>query len=174
MRAMRRISLPLLLAALLAAFAVAPAAGSAAAAHKSHRVHHRSTRHKSEKHSRHVVRHKRKPATRRHRAVRHVRTRAKSLRTVVAAHRGCLTSLDTQSRRLLALRAGNSGKVRTQAAAARALRVSRTREQLLEQISLFELRGNVPGVCPATGAATTLSPSAQLTVAPSWQPAGTV
>lgn len=181
---MRRISTPILLAVLLAAFAVAPAVGSAAAAHQSHRTHHKQMQHRTK------ARHRKTAAARarahkkvhraahhearQRRAVAHVVPRARRLKVAIASHPRCLASLDAQSRKLVALRTGANGPMHTQAAVARTLHVTLRRERLLEQISVFELRGSVPGVCTSTHTARTLTPSASLTATPPWLHPGSV
>jgi len=86
----------------------------------------------------------------RHHAAARAAAENRRLRSLVARLQGCLASLDPGARRLLSLRAGVGGSARGAAAVARILHVSPTREQLLEQLSLMQLRNQAGAPCAAT------------------------
>jgi hypothetical protein len=97
-------------------------------------------------------------ARRRAIAKRHAAARAaenRRLRSLVARLHGCLASLDPGARRLLSLRAGVGGSPRGAAAVARILHVSPAREQLLEQLSVMQLRNQAGAPCAATTSSAT-------------------
>ena len=74
------------------------------------------------------------------------------LRRLVARLHGCLQTLGSGARRLLSLRAGLDGPVRSPAAAARLLRVSVAREGRLEQRALGALRRSAVTGCAGSAA----------------------
>jgi hypothetical protein len=83
------------------------------------------------------------------------------LRNVVERYRGCVSSLDSRSQRLLSLRAGLRGAPRGAGPVARALPVSAGRERQLERKSLLALQaaagrgcGGSPTLRTATATAT--------------------
>jgi DNA-directed RNA polymerase sigma subunit (sigma70/sigma32) len=86
----------------------------------------------------------------------------------LAGRSGCLSSLDPESRTVLTLRAGLNGSPQSVVAVARMLGVSTLREQLLEQISVLELRGATGGPCAGHSGADTLRPAVRLTATAPW------
>ena len=74
------------------------------------------------------------------------------LRRLVARLRGCLHTLGSGARRLLSLRAGLDGPVRSPAATARLLRVSMAREGRLERRALGALRHSAVTGCAGSAA----------------------
>lgn len=184
---MRRISaVTTTIGAVIAALAILSLAGSAAAAPKhhhhrarahvkatTHRPRHRVTRTRSH-HSRIHKRARAAAARARRASTAAARTESRHLRSLVAGRSACLASLDPASQRLLALRAGLGTKARSAAVTARVLGVSRGREQLLEQISLLELKGDTGGACPAQATGSRLGPSARLTSTAPWLKGGAI
>jgi hypothetical protein len=161
---MRRISRFTTLGALIATFGVQPMSATAAKApHASHHAAHA----KAAKHK-HAAQH-RKTGKR-----VHVTAESRQLRRLVASHAQCMTSVDPTSLRLLTLRSGLDGKKRGQKATAHVLKVSRQREQLLEQIALLELRGQTGGSCSVRTTSNTLGPAARLTATAPWLNRGSV
>jgi hypothetical protein len=82
---------------------------------------------------------------------------SKRLRALVSRLRGCLATLNPGARRLLSLRAGVGGAPRSAVAVARILHVSRTREQLLEQLSVMQLSNDAAAPCAGAGVGSTAS-----------------
>ena len=173
---MRRISTFTTVGAVLASLAIQPMAAGATphtargqhhhhAAARPHRTHHRAT-------SRHAAARARAHAKAEARKTTRLRARAAAagaqLRALTAGRPGCLSSLDPESRTVLTLRAGLNGSPQSAVAVARTLRVSTLREQLLEQISVLELRGATGGICAGHVGAGALRPAIWLTATAPW------
>lgn len=104
---------------------------------------------------------------------------SRRLRQLVVSLRGCLSSLNTGSQRLLTLRAGLTAAPRSAQTVARILHVTVTREQMLEQLALIELQAsagsgcaNVPGSAQQTPDVTAPMPAVGLTTLPAWVSGG--
>ncbi len=173
---MRRISTFTTVGAVLASLAIQPMAAGATP-HKAHGQHHhhaagrphRKHNHATSRHAAHRVRGHVKAKTRK---TTRLRARAAAadaqLRALTVGRTGCLSSLDPESRTLLTLRVGLNGSPQSVVAVARTLQISTLREQLLEQISVLELRGATGGICAGHVGADTLRPAVRLTATAPW------
>ena len=101
----------------------------------------------------------------RRRAAARATAENRRLRSLVARLYGCLTTLDPGAQRLLSLRAGLRGSPRSATAVARILRVSTTRESLLEQLAVMQLGNRAGAPCAGGTAAPTSARSATPTFA---------